>query len=63
MPAGDGPAVVRVPVPVVAHPAGGYDLTVVPVRTHQVDTVPESVAGLRARCCFLLTWAARGARR
>src|SRR5579862_7725878 len=40
------PAVRRVPVPVVEHPAGGYDLIAVFVRAHQVDAV------------FALNWAA-----
>jgi 2-dehydropantoate 2-reductase len=55
---GDSPAVRRVPVPVVAHPAGGYDLTAVFVRAHQVDAVLESLAGLEGDVLFLLNWAA-----
>jgi 2-dehydropantoate 2-reductase len=55
---GDSPAVRRVPVPVVEHPAGGYDLTAVLVRTHQVDAVLESLAGLDGDVLFLLNWAA-----
>jgi 2-dehydropantoate 2-reductase len=55
---GDSPAVRRVPVPVVEHPAGGYDLTAVLVRTHQVDPVLESLAGLDGDVLFLLNWAA-----
>ncbi|MFJ2645581.1 ketopantoate reductase family protein [Streptomyces sp. NPDC087420] len=55
---GDGPAVRRVPVPVVEHPAGGYDLIAVFVRTHQVDAVLESLAGLGGDVLFLLNWAA-----
>jgi 2-dehydropantoate 2-reductase len=55
---GDGPGVRRVPVPVVEHPAGGYDLTAVFVRTHQVDAVLESLAGLDGDVLFLLAWAA-----
>ncbi|GAB7045125.1 ketopantoate reductase family protein [Catenuloplanes indicus] len=55
---GDAPAVTRVPVPVVEHPAGGYDLTTVFVRTHQVDAVLESLAGLDGDVLFLLNWAA-----
>jgi 2-dehydropantoate 2-reductase len=47
-----------VPVPVVDDPAGGYDLTTVFVRTHQVDTVLESLAGLDGDVLFLLNWAA-----
>jgi 2-dehydropantoate 2-reductase len=43
---GDSPAVKRVPVPVVEHPAGGYNLIAVFVCTHQVDAVLESLAGL-----------------
>jgi 2-dehydropantoate 2-reductase len=55
---GDGPVVRRVPVPVVERPAGGYDLTAVFVRTHQVDAVLESLAGLDGDVLFLLNWAA-----
>jgi 2-dehydropantoate 2-reductase len=54
----DSPAVRRIPVPVVEHPAGGYDLTAVLVRTHQVDAVLESLAGLEGDVLFLLSWAA-----
>lgn len=57
----DSPAVRQVPVPVVEHPAGGYDLTAVTVRTHQVDAVLESLAGLDGDVLFLHNWAA-GAR-
>lgn len=53
-----GPDVRRVPVPVVEHPADGYDLTAVFVRTHQVDAVLESLAGLEGDVLFLLNWAA-----
>ncbi|HEY3685286.1 MAG TPA: 2-dehydropantoate 2-reductase N-terminal domain-containing protein [Streptosporangiaceae bacterium] len=55
---GDSPDVRRVPVPVVAHPAGAYDLIAVVVRTHQVDAVLESLAGLEGDVLFLLSWAA-----
>ncbi len=55
---GDSPAVRRVPVPVVEHPAGRYDLIAVFVRTHQVDAVLESLAGLEGDVLFLLNWAA-----
>lgn len=48
----------RVPVPVVEHPAVGYDLTAVLVRTHQVDAVLESLAGLTGDVLFLHNWAA-----
>ncbi|GAA1366659.1 ketopantoate reductase family protein [Streptomyces beijiangensis] len=54
----DSPAVRRVPVPVVEHPAGEYDLTAVLVRTHQVDAVLESLAGLESDVLFLHNWAA-----
>jgi 2-dehydropantoate 2-reductase len=54
----DSPAVRRVPVPVVEHPAGGYDLIAVFVCTHQVDAVLESLAGLEGDVLFLLNWAA-----
>ncbi|WP_327232992.1 ketopantoate reductase family protein [Streptomyces sp. NBC_01317] len=53
----DSPAVRRVPVPVVENPAGGYDLIAVLVRTHQVDAVLESLAGLGGDVLFLLNWA------
>lgn len=55
---GDSPAVRRVPVPVVEHPAGGYDLIAVFVCTHQVDAVLESLAGIEGDVLFLLNWAA-----
>lgn len=55
---GDSPVVRRVPVPVVEHPAGGYDLIAVFVRTHQVDAVLESLAGLEGDVLFLHNWAA-----
>jgi 2-dehydropantoate 2-reductase len=55
---GDNPAVRRVPVPVVEHPAGGYDLIAVFVRAHQVDAVLESLAGLEGDVLFALNWAA-----
>ncbi|MGX1508841.1 ketopantoate reductase family protein [Streptomyces collinus] len=52
------PAVRRVPVPVVEHPDGGYGLTAVLVRAHQVDAVLESLAGLKGDVLFLHGWAA-----
>jgi 2-dehydropantoate 2-reductase len=55
---GASPDVRRVRVPVVEHPAGGYDLIAVCVRTHQVDAVLESLAGLEGDVLFLLNWAA-----
>jgi 2-dehydropantoate 2-reductase len=55
---GDSPVARAVPVPVVEHPAGGYDLIAVFVRTHQVDAVLESLAGLDGDVLFLLNWAA-----
>ncbi|MEW2407956.1 ketopantoate reductase family protein [Streptomyces griseoviridis] len=51
------PGVRRIPVPVVEDPAGGYDLVAVFVRTHQVDTVLESLAGLGGDVLFMLAWA------
>ena len=54
----DNPAVTRVPVPVVEHPADRYDLIAVFVRTHQVDAVLESLAGIEGDVLFLLNWAA-----
>lgn len=55
---GDGPTTRQVPVPVVEHPAGPYDLIAVMVRAHQVDTVLESIAGLDGDVLFLVSWAA-----
>lgn len=55
---GDGPAVRRIPVPVVSHPADGYDLIAVFVRAHQVDAVLDSLAGLEGDVLFALNWAA-----
>jgi 2-dehydropantoate 2-reductase len=52
------PAVRRVPVPVVEHPSGRYDLIAVLVRAHQVDAVLESLAGLEGDVLFMLNWAA-----
>jgi ketopantoate reductase len=54
----DSPDVRRVPVPVVEHPAGGYDLIAVCVRAHQVDAVLESLADVDGDVLFLLNWAA-----
>ncbi len=54
----DSPTVRQVPVPVVEHPAGGYDLVAVCVRTHQVDAVLESLVGVEGDVLFLLNWAA-----
>jgi len=55
---GDSPDVRNVPVPVVEHPAGRYDLIIVCVRAHQVDAALESIAGLDGDVLFLLNWAA-----
>jgi 2-dehydropantoate 2-reductase len=55
---GDSPAIRQAPVPVVERPAGRYDLTAVFVRTHQVDAVLDSIAGLDGDVLFLLNWAA-----
>jgi 2-dehydropantoate 2-reductase len=48
-----------VPVTVVEHPRGRYDLTLVFVRTHQVDDVLAAIAGLGGDgdVLFLLNWA------
>ncbi|MGF1340237.1 ketopantoate reductase family protein [Streptomyces flavovirens] len=54
----DSPAVRRVRVPVVEHPAGGYDLAAVTVRTHQVDAALESLADFEGDVLFLHNWAA-----
>ncbi|GAB7037742.1 MULTISPECIES: ketopantoate reductase family protein [Catenuloplanes] len=55
---GHNSVVRRVPVPVVADPADGYDLIIVMVRAHQVDPVLQSVAGLDGDVLFLHAWAA-----
>jgi 2-dehydropantoate 2-reductase len=49
----DSPDVRLVPVPIVEQPDGGYDLTAVFVRAHQV----ESLAGVDGDVLFLLNWA------
>ena len=54
----ESPAVRSVPVPLVEHPAAGYDLILVLVRTHQVDAVLESLTGVDGDVLFLLNWAA-----
>jgi 2-dehydropantoate 2-reductase len=54
----DSPAIRQIPVPVVEHPAGEYDLIAVTVRTHQVDAVLESLAGLDGDVLFLHNWPA-----
>ncbi|MET0492279.1 MAG: 2-dehydropantoate 2-reductase N-terminal domain-containing protein [Actinoplanes sp.] len=54
----ESPAVRSVPVPVVEHPGGGYDLIAVLVRAHQMDAVLESLAGVEGDVLFLLNWAA-----
>ncbi|WDZ92614.1 ketopantoate reductase family protein [Nocardiopsis sp. HUAS JQ3] len=54
----DAPAVERVPVPAVEHPDSGYDLIAVFVRTHQVEAVLESLAGVRGDVLSQLNWAA-----
>ncbi|MEV6344822.1 2-dehydropantoate 2-reductase N-terminal domain-containing protein [Actinoplanes sp. NPDC051851] len=54
-------AVRSVGVPVVDRPADGYDLIAVPVRTHQVDAVLESLAPVSGDVLFLLNWAAGAA--
>ncbi|MGW6684200.1 ketopantoate reductase family protein [[Kitasatospora] papulosa] len=55
---GDSLAVRPVPVPVIEYPGGEYDLIAVFVRTHQVDAVLESLAGVQGDVLFLLNWAA-----
>lgn len=52
------PVVRRSAVPVVDHPADGYDLVTVLVRTHQVDSVLTSLAGVDGDVLFLHNWAA-----
>lgn len=48
----------RVPVPIVDHPADGYDLITVVVRAHQVDEVLRSLAGVDGDVLFMVSWAA-----
>src|ERR1700712_3300594 len=55
---GDSAVIRAVRVPVVDNPTGGYDLTAVFVRTHQVDAVLESLAGLGGDVLFAVNWAA-----
>lgn len=55
---GNSPDIRSVPVPVVEHPDGGYDLFLVLVRTHQMDAVLESLSGLQGDVLFMLNWAA-----
>ena len=55
---GDSTVITRVPVPVVEHPEGGYDLIAVLVRAHQVDPVLSSIADLDGDVLFLVNWAA-----
>ena len=52
------PVIRQVPVPVVDHPADGYDLIAVLVRTHHVDAVLKSLAAVDGDVLFLLNWAA-----
>ncbi|MFG3545171.1 ketopantoate reductase family protein [Streptomyces clavifer] len=54
----EGGPVRRVPVRVIEHPDGGYDLITVLVRTHQVDAVLESLVGVQGDVLFLHNWAA-----
>jgi 2-dehydropantoate 2-reductase len=53
----DSPAVRSVPVPVVEHPAGRWDLIAVLVRAHQMDAVLESLTGVEGDVLFLVNWA------
>jgi 2-dehydropantoate 2-reductase len=55
---GDTGVVRTVAVPLVETPVGDYDLTLVFVRTHQIDEVLESLAGQSGDVLFLLNWAA-----
>src|SRR3954468_22672441 len=57
----DSTDVRRVPVPVVEHPAGEYDLIAVLVRAHQIDAVLESLADVGGDVAFMLNWAAGAA--
>ncbi|GIO32149.1 MULTISPECIES: ketopantoate reductase family protein [Paenibacillus] len=55
---GGSPAIRRVPVPVVEHPTGRYDLIAVFVRTHQVEAVLETLTDVEGDVLFMLNWAA-----
>jgi ketopantoate reductase len=55
---GDQGVVRSIPVPVIEHPSGDWDLILVLVRTHQVDSFLEVLAGLKGDVLFLLNWAA-----
>ena len=55
---GNSPIIRSVPVPVVEDAAGGCDLILVFVRTHQIDGVLESIARIDGDVLFLLNWAA-----
>jgi 2-dehydropantoate 2-reductase len=48
---GDSPVVRRVPVPVVEHPADGYDLIAVLVRAHQLEPSWNRWPDSTATCC------------
>lgn len=54
----DSPSIKRIPVPIVAHPSGEYDLIAVVVRTHQVDEVLKSLINTKGDVLFLHNWAA-----
>ncbi|WP_329051938.1 ketopantoate reductase family protein [Amycolatopsis sp. NBC_01488] len=54
----DSPDIKRVGVPVVEHPAGGYDLIAVFVRAQQIDAVLKSLADVEGDVLFLFNWAA-----
>lgn len=45
-------------VPITDHPTGHWDLILVLVRSHQVDVVLDTVAGLSGDVLFLVNWAA-----
>ncbi|MFE1168403.1 ketopantoate reductase family protein [Nocardiopsis sp. NPDC058789] len=53
----DASMIEQVPVPVVEHPEGAYDLITVFVRAHQVDGVMESLADVPGDVLSLLNWA------
>ncbi|GAA5229588.1 ketopantoate reductase family protein [Arthrobacter cryoconiti] len=54
----DSPDIRRVMVPVVADPAGGYDLNFVFVRAQHIGQVLKSLHGLTGDVVFMLNWAA-----
>ena len=55
---GESADVRSVPIPVLEHPTGHWDLILVFVRSHQVDAALVSIATVEGDVLFLLNWAA-----